>query len=154
MGSTCRRDLEDFTRLHILVNDSILNLPDVTCHMKFENVKGNPSVNLFKAVHESDRYLWFASIADNQLKETRLATVTTDETEIKDIQTDAYQIKEYLENRLEGYKGLLERVLGKAKGISDKRAMHELYQSMYRINKEVAKNEVERLIDMLTVGEI
>ncbi len=70
---TCRRDLEDFTRLHIRVDNNAANLSGITYWLKFEN--GLPSANIFAAVNESMAYLQDGSAADQQLQKVKLLTV-------------------------------------------------------------------------------
>lgn len=72
----CRRDLEDFTRLHIRVDNNTANLSGITYWLKFENVSsGSPSVNLFEAIDESLAYLQNGTVADQQIQKTKLLTV-------------------------------------------------------------------------------
>jgi hypothetical protein len=80
---TCKRDLEDFTRLHIKVDDTMANLPGITYFMKFETVtSGSPSVNIFEAVGESSTYLSDTSVAAQQIQKTKLITVGTTEVQL------------------------------------------------------------------------
>jgi len=79
----CRRDLEDFTRLHIRVDDTAANMSGITYWMKFENVSsGSPSANIFEAINEGLDYLENGSIADQQIQKTRLITVGTSEVQL------------------------------------------------------------------------
>ena len=78
----CRRDLEDFTRLHIRVDDDTVNMPGITYWLKIENGVDNPSVNIFKAVSESSAYLSQVDMADDQIEETRLLTVDATERQL------------------------------------------------------------------------
>jgi len=79
----CRRDLEDFTRLHIRVDDTTANMSGITYWMKFENVSsGSPSANIFEAINEGLDYLENGSIADQQIQKTRLITVGTSEVQL------------------------------------------------------------------------
>ncbi len=70
---TCKRDLEDFTRLHIKVDDTTANLSGITYWLKIEN--GSPSANIFAAVNESMAYLQDGSVADQQIQKVKLLTV-------------------------------------------------------------------------------
>lgn len=80
---TCKRDLEDFTRLHIKVDDTTANLSGITYFLKFENVSsGSPSVNIFEAVGESSAYLSDTSVAAQQIQKTKLITVGTTEVQL------------------------------------------------------------------------
>ncbi|MDI6809904.1 MAG: alpha/beta hydrolase, partial [Candidatus Eisenbacteria bacterium] len=80
---TCKRDLEDFTRLHIKVDDTTANLSGITYFLKFENVSsGSPSVNIFEAVGESSTYLSDTSVAAQQIQKTKLITVGTTEVQL------------------------------------------------------------------------
>jgi len=70
---TCKRDLEDFTRLHIRIDNDVANMPGVSYWMKFENItSGSPSVNIFEAVDESSSYLSDASLAADQIQKQNL----------------------------------------------------------------------------------
>lgn len=77
--SGCRRDLEDFTRLHILVDDNAASLPGVSYYLKFDHSFGTPQANLFEAVNESLDYLRYGSVADKQIKKKRLLTIGAQE---------------------------------------------------------------------------
>ena len=80
---TCKRDLEDFTRLHIKVDDTTANLSGITYFLKFENISsGSPSVNIFEAVGESSAYLSDTNVANQQIQKTKLLTVTTIEQQL------------------------------------------------------------------------
>ena len=79
----CRRDLEDFTRLHIRVNDNTANMSGITYWLKFENTGGTaPSVNIFEAIDESLSYLQNGTVADQQIQKTRLLTVDATERQL------------------------------------------------------------------------
>jgi hypothetical protein len=75
---TCKRDLEDFTRLHIEVDENTAHLSGITYFLKFES-SGSPSVNIFEAVGESSAYLSDTNVANQQILKTNLLTVTTTE---------------------------------------------------------------------------
>jgi len=77
--NSCKRDLEDFTRLHIQVDDTMANLPSITYYLKFENGTDGPSVNIFEAVGESSAYLSDVNVADAQIEKTKLLTVESAE---------------------------------------------------------------------------
>lgn len=80
---TCKRDLEDFTRLNIKVDNITANLSGITYVLKFENVTdGSPEVNLFEAVDESLLYLSDSSKADQQIQKTKLVMVGNTETNL------------------------------------------------------------------------
>lgn len=82
-GSSCRRDLEDFTRLHILIDSNAANLPGITYWMRFENTtSGSPSVNIFEAINESMDYLENGTIADQQIQKTTLITIGSAEVQL------------------------------------------------------------------------
>lgn len=73
---TCKRDLEDFTRLHIKVDETTADLSGITYFLKFENVSSeSPSINLFEAIGESLAYLFDSDVAAQQIKKTKLITV-------------------------------------------------------------------------------
>jgi hypothetical protein len=79
----CRRDLEDFTRLHLIVDDNTVSMSGITYWMKFENAGGtSPEVNLFEAINESLDYLKVGSAADLQIQKTKIITVGTAEIEL------------------------------------------------------------------------
>ncbi len=76
----CRRDLEDFTRLHLFVDDNTIGLPGITYHLKFESSGGSsPQVNVFEAVDTSISYLSDSSASAAQVQKVRLITVGTSE---------------------------------------------------------------------------
>lgn len=76
----CRRDLEDFTRLHIRIEDAITKMSGIEYYLKFEGVTaGSPSVNIFEAVDESLAYLQVGAAADQQIEKTKLLTVASSE---------------------------------------------------------------------------
>jgi len=80
---TCKRDLEDFTRLHIEVDDNTANLSGITYWMKFENpVSGSPSVNIFEAINEDLDYLQDDSTAGQQIQKTKIITVGSSEVQL------------------------------------------------------------------------
>ena len=76
----CKRDLEDFTRLQIRVDDNTANMAGITYWLKFEN--GSPSVNIFEAVNDSMSYLQNGTIASQQIQKTELLTVTGTEQQL------------------------------------------------------------------------
>jgi hypothetical protein len=83
--NNCRRDLEDFTRLHIKISGGIGRLSGITYWMKFENVTSGsllPSINLFKAINEGTGYFKNGEIADQQIKEIKIITVETSEIQL------------------------------------------------------------------------
>ena len=70
---TCKRDLEDFARLHIKVDDNIVNLPGITYWLKFEGVTdGSPMINVFEAVKTTTEYLSTANVASDQILKQNL----------------------------------------------------------------------------------
>jgi hypothetical protein len=80
---TCKRDLEDFARLHVKVDNTTANLSGITYFLKFENVSsGSPSINIFEAVGESSAYLSDTSVAAQQIQKTKLITVGTTEVQL------------------------------------------------------------------------
>ncbi len=88
---TCKRDLEDFTRLHIKADDIVASLSGITYFLKFENVSsGSPSVNIFEAVGESAAYLSDTNVAADQIEEENLTPNGVGTTEV---QIDAQYIK-------------------------------------------------------------
>jgi len=81
----CERDLEDFTRLHVLLDEYTASLPGVTYHLRIENITaGSPSVNIFKAVDPGSDYLSDEFVAESQLIEKRILTVDSREKMIDD----------------------------------------------------------------------
>ena len=82
----CRRDLEDFTRMHIYVDNDIANMPDITFWLKYDNVtSGSPSANIFKAINETLEYLQKDTVADQQIQYKRLLTVGNYEVQLPNI---------------------------------------------------------------------
>jgi len=70
---TCKRDLEDFARLHIKVDNKIATLSGITYFLKFESItSGSPVVNVFKAVDTSSDYLSDSTVAGQQIQEQNL----------------------------------------------------------------------------------
>ncbi|MCP4110291.1 MAG: alpha/beta hydrolase [Desulfobacteraceae bacterium] len=81
--NTCKRDLEDFTKLHLKMEGISKDFSDISYYLKFENVtSGNPSVNIFKAINLSFNYLSDPVIVAKQLEQTKLITVGSSEAEI------------------------------------------------------------------------
>jgi hypothetical protein len=78
-----KRDLEDFTRLHIKVDAFTASLPNVTYWMKYENVTSySPSINLFEAVDITSNYLMRDDKAEEQLLKGKLRTVGASEVQL------------------------------------------------------------------------
>ena len=77
--SSCKRDLEDFTRIHIRVDEKAASHPGFTYHLKFENVTNNPAVNIFQAISGTSAYLSDTNFADEQIKNSKIITVDTTE---------------------------------------------------------------------------
>ena len=87
LGEGCKRDLEDLTRLHVGVPDSISKLDDVTYYLKFEN--GDLEANIFEAVKRDNDsitgnldYLKVAQVAENQITKKRLITINSGEAKL------------------------------------------------------------------------
>lgn len=81
--NSCKRDLEDFTRLHIRVDATTANQSGITYFMKFENTSGmSPAVNIFEAVGKSSAYLFDTNVANQQILKTKLLRVTTNEIQL------------------------------------------------------------------------
>jgi hypothetical protein len=76
-GGSCERDLEDFTRLHLFVDDNATSLPGITYHLSWESVvePDSPIVNIFKAVDDSTKYLSDEAVAATQILEKRILTL-------------------------------------------------------------------------------
>lgn len=80
---TCRRDLEDFTRLHVRVDDNTANLSGITYRLKFDNVSaGSPALNLFEAVDASLDYLTSQSVSGQQIAKVKLLVIGSTEQEL------------------------------------------------------------------------
>jgi len=80
---TCKRDLEDFTRLHIRMDNNTANLSGITYWMKFENsISGSPSVNIFEAINQNLDYIKNDSIADQQIQKKKIITVGSSEEQL------------------------------------------------------------------------
>ena len=73
----CRRDLEDFTRVHIKVEDQLAQTPGITYCMQ-----SSPSVNIFEAIDETPNYLKVGSIADQQIQKLRLLALNGGEVQL------------------------------------------------------------------------
>jgi parallel beta-helix repeat protein/predicted outer membrane repeat protein len=76
----CRRDLEDFTRVHLYVDTLLDTVPDLATFASFVPVDGAPEANLFKAVTNGAgtnafNYLFSTNIATIQKDEERLYTI-------------------------------------------------------------------------------
>ncbi|HNT37283.1 MAG TPA: hypothetical protein PKH07_19985, partial [bacterium] len=79
----CRRDLEDFTRVHLFVDDVAVSCENLNFYLRFKRGTPSPTVNLFSAVDGgSTRYLTNPEKADEQKEETRLLTVTSSEIQL------------------------------------------------------------------------
>lgn len=90
-SGTCERDLEDFTRLHMRVDDNTATMSGITYWLKFENVtSGSPSVNVFEAVDTSSDYLSDSGVAAQQIQKQNLTQSGVGTTEV---QIDAQYIK-------------------------------------------------------------
>lgn len=80
---TCKRDLEDFTRLHIMVDTNIANMSGITYWMKFDNpVSGVPTANIFEAISQDLDYLQDDSAADLQIQKIKIITVGSSEVQL------------------------------------------------------------------------
>lgn len=80
---SCKRDLEDFTRLHLLLNTDIVKNPEISVCMAFDKTGGgNPSINIFKAVEPGWSYLKNHSAADRQMSERKIMTINTGKTTV------------------------------------------------------------------------
>jgi len=78
---SCKRDLEDFTRLNLLINDSIVGNKNISLQMVFDKAEsGNVAVNVFKAIGAGQTYLMNRAVAEQQLKERKIMTI--DNTEV------------------------------------------------------------------------
>jgi len=85
----CKRDLEDFTQLHLQVDATLGLLPDISYHFQFTDVSfSQPEVNLFRAISPTFEYLNTTKTANEQVIERRILTVGSDDCEI-----DAQHIK-------------------------------------------------------------
>ncbi len=87
----CERDLEDFTRLHLRVDNTAANLSGITYWLKFDNVtSGSPAVNVFEAVDASSDYVSDSGVAAQQIQKQNLTPSGVGTTEV---QIDAQYIK-------------------------------------------------------------
>ena len=82
-----KRDLEDFTRLHLKVDADTAKLPSVSYWLKFEDVSQatvptSPSVNIFEAIDGTSHYLSDESIADQQVMKKKLITIGASEVQL------------------------------------------------------------------------
>ena len=80
---SCKRDLEDFTRVALYVPGVCSNIPGLTYYLAFTNIlSGTPSANIFEAVDPSMDYLSDDGVADDQIQETKLVTVSSSEVQL------------------------------------------------------------------------
>ena len=87
----CKRDLEDFVRVHLQVDDHTAHLPGVTYHLKFANVTaGSPAVNIFEAINETPEYLTDSNVAGQQIQQQNLTMGGVNRAEV---QLDSRYIK-------------------------------------------------------------
>ena len=93
----------------------------------------------------------FDAMAD-ELKAAYLPLISNLISEIKDIKVDAGDIVEFLNKRSGGYKKLLSTVLDNVYKSNDKRIIHEMFQSMYKINQELAEKELPLLINFIKLS--
>lgn len=111
----CARDLEDFARIHLFVDDNATSLPGISYHLKFENVtttSSSPSVNLFEAVETSSRYLSNTNVAAAQILKERIH-----DGDVKTIGSTEFELDaSYIKSGNERSPFLLE---GKTRGTGD-----------------------------------
>ncbi len=81
-SSSCKRDLEDFARLHIRVDDTTRSLPGIGFFLSYESETNNPAINIFEAVNESSAYLRDVNIANSQILKKRLLVVDATERQL------------------------------------------------------------------------
>jgi len=80
----CLRDLEDFTRLHIRIDEAITQMTGITYHVKFNNSSGtNTSINLFEAASEDTTYLSNPESAASQLLKFNLTPLGVGTNEVQ-----------------------------------------------------------------------
>ena len=73
---SCKRDLEDFTRLYLQVEGEVAKSSNVSYCLRFENTANSrPAVNLFPAVNPSLDYIKMPAIAAQQTNFTNIATI-------------------------------------------------------------------------------
>ena len=80
-SNNCKRDLEDFTRLHIRVDPLLSSNTAVTYFMKFDT-PSSVAINVFEAVSTSTKYLSDIPTADRQIEKKRLITVDANEIQL------------------------------------------------------------------------
>jgi hypothetical protein len=72
----CKRDLEDFTRVHFQADQTASDLSNLVYSLEFRDVSsGDPAVNIFEAVDCSMKYLQDSDFAEDQIEKERLVTV-------------------------------------------------------------------------------
>ena len=84
-----------------------------------------------------------------ELKTAYLTLINTLVEDIKDVDVTASDIVGFLNERSDSYKQLLTNILSEASKTTDKTAMHEMFQSNYKTNKELAEVELDVLIDFI-----
>jgi len=82
-----RRDLEDFSRLHIKIDSSLTNISNVKYYLQFKNYTGFPKINLFEAVYSDLDYLngheqMDYTDADMLMQKTKIMTIDNIEREV------------------------------------------------------------------------
>ena len=80
-SGNCERDLEDFTRLNIRVDENIASIPGVTYWIKFGLTPSSPSVNIFEAVDGTTAYLTDINQSSQQIQMNRINSQPVTEVE-------------------------------------------------------------------------
>lgn len=77
------RDLEDFARVHLKVDESLLSIPEVAFYLTFRNIvtSSKPSINLFEAIGADSSYLRDKNYGTVQIAKQALMTIGS--TEVK-----------------------------------------------------------------------
>ena len=81
LGGGCERDLEDFTRLNIRVDENTSSIPCVTYWLRFGLTPSSPSVNIFEAVDGTTSYLTDINQSSQQIDNNRINSQPVTEVE-------------------------------------------------------------------------
>jgi pimeloyl-ACP methyl ester carboxylesterase len=88
---SCKRDLEDFSRIHLAIEPAaLLDDSNVKCYLRFAGgSSGTPSINIFEAVGLDASYLEDEATADSQRVKKKIGNVGTTPLEISKTQLKA-----------------------------------------------------------------
>jgi len=95
----------------------------------------------------------FESLTED-LKSAYLTIIKGILEEITDVAVSAQDIIKFLNNRSVGYKELLKAMLDKARETKDKRAIHEAFQDIYKIDRDIATRDLRLLVNYIKNAEV